>query len=336
MQKQTGPHNNPKKPVTRRTDNPVLAQAWEANTRIIANEFQSVHFQGIHAAYGAHIEIESRADHQKSSAFYQRYLPWRRNLAKVCIEGFRRYFKMALAHPAIIKELPGRWANNQIQPFIRSSMEAIADWMILACDGQNRYIRNIGQMELMENQTVSMPIPVTMPEFPPLKDWRAPAWLFVISQELTGIGPLKDSSVPQNNLNERLGAAHTRLILKGARRVFLGELRIGASRAMDDEIANHAIKYVPSFDSMISKKRTHRVGNKNKDKLWQTIRNILEKKPDLKGLEFCAELDKRHAQPLPAWIKSGEWKDCTFKSAWRKPGLKRKIRRVRQEALKNK
>jgi hypothetical protein len=52
-------------------------------------------------------------------------------------------------------------------------------------------------------------------------------------------------------------------------------------------------------------------------------------------MEFCAELDKRHAQPLLDWMKSGEWREgLTWKEAWAQQKLRSRIRRVRQEAQK--
>jgi hypothetical protein len=65
------------------------------------------------------------------------------------------------------------------------------------------------------------------------------------------------------------------------------------------------------------------------------MRKVLRANPELQGMEFCAELDRRHAQPLLDWIQSKEWREgLTWKEAWDKPLLKPKIRRVRQEAQK--
>jgi hypothetical protein len=65
------------------------------------------------------------------------------------------------------------------------------------------------------------------------------------------------------------------------------------------------------------------------------IQKILSTKPSPEGMAFCAELDRRHARPLWDWMKSGEWRDgLTWKEAWNQPQLRRKIRRVRQEAMK--
>ena len=78
-----------------------------------------------------------------------------------------------------------------------------------------------------------------------------------------------------------------------------------------------------------------RKGWKNKLKLYNAIQKTLRRDPSLKGIEFCAELDKRHAPPLYDWFKSEEWRGgLTWKEAWLDPALRRKIRRVRQDAQK--
>jgi len=78
-----------------------------------------------------------------------------------------------------------------------------------------------------------------------------------------------------------------------------------------------------------------RAGWEKRLKLYSVIRAILIADPRLQGRKFCAELDKRHAQPLFDWVKSGEWRSgLTWKEAWGDPNLRRKIRRVRQEAQK--
>jgi hypothetical protein len=85
--------------------------------------------------------------------------------------------------------------------------------------------------------------------------------------------------------------------------------------------------------------RTRRInkrkGWEQKLKLYRAVRNALNRNPSPQGIDFCAELDKRHAPPLYDWVKSGEWQEgLTWKEAWREPHLRRKIRRVRQEAQK--
>jgi hypothetical protein len=79
-----------------------------------------------------------------------------------------------------------------------------------------------------------------------------------------------------------------------------------------------------------------RKGWQQRLKLYSTIQKVLSKKPSLTGAKFCAELDNRHALPLVDWETSGEWRNgLTWKEAWSNPTLRRRIRRVRQEAMKD-
>jgi predicted DNA-binding protein (UPF0251 family) len=90
-------------------------------------------------------------------------------------------------------------------------------------------------MEFAEGQTSSLSIPLTVEPYPPPKSWRAPAWLFAISLAYVGVGLLKEKHVPATDSEEKLGAAHTRLLLKGARRVFLWELVGTIERVRNEE-----------------------------------------------------------------------------------------------------
>jgi hypothetical protein len=84
------------------------------------------------------------------------------------------------------------------------------------------------------------------------------------------------------------------------------------------------------------KQPNKRNGWQQKLKLYSSIQKVLGADPGIEGMEFCAELDKRHAPPLYDWEKRREWPEgFTWKEAWNKPGLRKKIRRVRQEAMKS-
>jgi hypothetical protein len=79
-----------------------------------------------------------------------------------------------------------------------------------------------------------------------------------------------------------------------------------------------------------------REGWEQREKLYRAIREVLTRNPSLQGMKFCAELDKRHAPPLYDWMKLGQWREgLTWKEAWNDSDLRRKIRRVRQEAMKS-
>lgn len=133
---------------------------------------------------------------------------------------------------------------------------------------------------------------------------------------------------------EKLGKAHTRLLLKGARRVFLWDLGAAIETVQNEETAAAGAIRVETVN------RQKRVPNKRRgwqqrQKLYSSIQKVLNEKPSVHGMDFCAELDRRHAPPLLDWLKNGEWQEgLTWKEAWCKPDLRRKIRRVRQEAQK--
>jgi hypothetical protein len=257
-------------------------------------------------------------------------------LVSLLASTYRRCINLALAHPRETGNYPDQWAWNAIQPTIITSIEWIRDWYILACDGENKYVRYMGSTDFVPGgQTVSLSIPTTVPPFPPSKSWRAPAWLFQVSLAYVGVGPLKTKNLPANNSEERLGMAHTRLLVKGARRVFLWGLREAIETVRNEEIA--AAGAIPSV-SVNEQRRgpNKRKGWEQKQKLYSAIQKVLSANRYLQGMDFCAELDKRHAPPLYDWTKCGDWPEgLTWKEAWNNPALRQKIRRVRQEAMKN-
>jgi hypothetical protein len=85
-----------------------------------------------------------------------------------------------------------------------------------------------------------------------------------------------------------------------------------------------------------TRRTINREGWEQRLKLYGAIRSVLKRDPSLQGIEFCAQLDTRHAPPLYDWLKAGQWREgLTWKEAWGDPRLRRKIRRVRQEAMKS-
>ncbi len=108
---------------------------------------------------------------------------------------------------------------------------------MLACDGENQWVRPIGTIEFVPGHTISLPVPTTAPPFPPPKSWRAPAWLFGISLELVGVGWLKEKHVPERDSEEKLSVAHSRLLIKGARRVVLRLLGAAIETVRNEETA---------------------------------------------------------------------------------------------------
>jgi RNA polymerase sigma factor (sigma-70 family) len=226
-----------------------LTPALEAIGNLLIPELNAIVSGGWCAALSAHTEIEIRPISQRIGPFYRYYLPLLKNLVSLLAGSYRRYFKLALAHPRQIGPNPHQWASDQLQLVVRASLGWIRDWYILACDGENQYVRREATIEYVPGATVSIPIPLTSPPFPPPESWRAPAWLFQVSIAHVGVGPLKTKNVPANDSEERLGAAHTRLLLKGARRVFLRELGTALAVVRNEEIAAAGAIPAPTIDA---------------------------------------------------------------------------------------
>jgi hypothetical protein len=313
-----------------------LPAALEAVRNLTIQELNGVFISGQTAAMSAHAEILHTPINQRTGPFYRHLVPLRQNLVSVLAGCYRRYFKMSLAHPRQTGRDPNNWACAQLQPALGATLEWIRDWYILACDGENQYVQNIGPIPFVPGQRASIPIPLTAPPFPPPESWRAPAWLFEISP-LVGVGPLKSKHVPATDSEEKLGEAHTRLLLKGGQRVFLWELGAAIERVRNEEMA--AAGAIPAEPAEIVSGQTRRPikrkGWEQRLKLYSAIQRTLSAHPGLQGMEFCAELDRRHALPLYDWTKRGEWREgLTWREAWGNPRLRNKIRRVRQEAMK--
>src|SRR5205807_1428706 len=122
----------------------------------------------------------------------------------------------------------------------------------------------------------------------------------------------------------------------GARRVFLWQLGAVIDTVRDQETA--AAGAIRAEAVSTRERRTiKRKGWEQRLKLYEVIQTILSANPSLEGMKFCAELDKRHAVPLLDWVEAKKWKPgLTWKEAWGNEDLRRKIRRVRQEAQRAK
>lgn len=210
--------------------------AVEATGNLLLRELSEFLSSGWSAALSAHAEIEVRPINQRTGPFYSHFLPLLKDLIVLLAGSYRRYFKLALAHPHQTGGDPHIWVSVQLQPALAASLEWIRDWYILACDGENQYVRHTAKIDYVPGQTVSVPIPLALTPFPPSESWRAPAWLFQVGPPV-GIMLLKTKNVPPRDSAERLGAAHTRLLLKGARRVFLGQLIAEIETVRNEEIA---------------------------------------------------------------------------------------------------
>jgi hypothetical protein len=132
--------------------------------------------------------------------------------------------------------LIGLTVHSKIED-VAVAQKSVADWYILACSGENRLIQPIVSVCVDPGTTATLTIPIGAPSLPPERSWRAPAWLFSVFPPLTGIGRMKQNHVPATDSEEELSAAHSRFILKGARRVFLWELAAAIETIRDEETA---------------------------------------------------------------------------------------------------
>ena len=311
-----------------------LTLAVEATQRIFRQRFLEFQQQNTVQALAVHSEIEVLAIGSRNARFYSHFMPLLMNSAQIVAEAYRRYFKLALANSQECSPGPDEWACNQLQESIGVTFDWLSNWWVLACDGENQHVRLSVSVPIVPGQKVSVSIPTNLPPDPqPDTLWCAPCWTFVVYPP--GITLLRQEHVPDTTSNEKLSPAHTRLILKAMRRMFLMMLGQDMDRARSEEII--AAGTIPAHTTLaVKRKPNKRAGWEERLKLYEVIRKILDANLDLQGIAFCAELDKRHAQPLRDWVTRNEWRDgLTWKEAWRIPGLKRKIRRVRQEALKN-
>jgi hypothetical protein len=311
-----------------------FTQALEAIDNMMGQELREFFSGTVMTGLGVHSEIERGSVSQKSVAFYSHYHPLRKSLVLLLAGDYRRYFKLALARPDQVGRDPHKWVLDQLQPVIRLALEWIRDWYMLACDGENQQVKRSETMDFVPGQVVSSSIPLTVSPIPSPEPWGAPCWVFQLLPPLTGVGLLKPDHVPANESEEKLGEAHTLLLLKGARRVFLGEFAVAIKRVRNEETA--AAGSIPSeLVRTQVREPNKRKGWEQRIKLYDAIQKVLSESPMLQGIEFCAALDMRHASPLHDWVKCGDWLDgYTWKEAWGNSGLRKKIRRVRQEAQK--
>ena len=158
-----------------------------------------------------HSEIERMAIPQKTGTFFRYFLPLRKEMVALLADTYRKYFKLALAYRSRIGDDPDSWAQGQLWPAVVATVEWMRDWYVLACDGENRWVRHEASLPFVPGGTGSAQILNTVDPCPPPKCWRAPAWLFQVSP-LLGVGPLKTKHV-QHGLR---GKAVLRRIISAA------------------------------------------------------------------------------------------------------------------------
>jgi hypothetical protein len=203
------------------TPDDKFTSALEAISNLLLPELEEILRGGWSAALAANSEIKIRPITQRTGPFHRHYLPLLKELASLLAGSYRRYFKLALAHPQQSGTDPHEWALHQLEAAVGVTLEWIPNWYMLACDGSNQYMQPVGSVPFQPGRTVSIPISLNLPEIVSPESWRAPAWLFAVGP-VVGIGPLKDKNVPARDSEEKLSAAHTRLLLKGARRFSYG------------------------------------------------------------------------------------------------------------------
>src|ERR1700687_3222519 len=130
-----------------------LTPAQEAIDNLLLQELKDIFSGGERSAMSAHDEIELRPVIQRTGPFYLHFLPWRRDLVSLLAGSYRRYFKLALAHPHQTGSDSHKWASDQLEPAVSEVLEWIRDWYMLACDGANQYVQPVGRVEVVPGRT---------------------------------------------------------------------------------------------------------------------------------------------------------------------------------------
>jgi len=237
--------------------------ALEAVRCLFENGFTTLDSVAGQAALMAHTEIEHVDLSRRKAAFFRHFVPLRQQMVVLLADTYRKYFKLALAHAGTIENYSDLWAWNQLEPAVSAALQWMREWYVLACDGENQSVRRLGSADFAPGETVSLSIPRNVPPLP--KDWRAPAWLFGVSLALFGVGRLKEKNIPTSDSERRLGLAHTRLLIKGARRLFLWELGASIQKVQNEETAAAgAIPRYPPYPEAEPPNQRNRSNHKQK------------------------------------------------------------------------
>jgi hypothetical protein len=133
-----------------------LTAALEAIDNLTRQELNGIFLRGQMTALNAHNEIRITPLSQKTGPFYRYLLPLRELLSSRLGNSYRMYFKLALAHPHQAGHNADKWARACLRPAIEATSEWLRDWYILACDGENQSVRNVGSTEFVPGKTVSL------------------------------------------------------------------------------------------------------------------------------------------------------------------------------------
>lgn len=306
-----------------------ITAAVKAINNLASQELDALFHSGQIDAMLADDEIRLVPIRQKCGVFYRHLVPIRNNLILLLANSYRQYFRVALAHPREVGASPKQWAWNHLRSAIGLTMEWIRDWYVLACDGENQSVRHAGQIPYAPGQTVSIPISLTVPPLPP-ESWRAPSWLFEVAPTLGFIRPLKAKHAPAIDTEEKLGAAHTRLLLKLARRVFLWALQTAIETVRNEEIA--AAGAIPRQAIGGEKLEANKRKPKRKRDRQRMIRdNLIAELDEIAETpgEFLRLMDERNVKPQPTW---NEWPGSWVK-AYLNPRLRDLIHKDKSRAL---
>jgi hypothetical protein len=165
----------------------------------------------------------------------------------------------------------------------------------------------------------------------------APAWVQEMLQLVGQLPAHISTSLPESLRAGRLNPDYVEqmLELQSAKNALsdVEQIQMLFEQVLDEQLRRLKSRW--STGAAQVRRPNKRKGWQQRLKLYDVIRKILRDKPSLQGIEFCAALDSHHAKPLFDWANSGQWREgLTWKEAWRSADLRRKIRRVRQEALK--
>jgi len=115
-----------------------FTSALEAISNLLFSELDQIIRGGWSAALAANSEINIRPISQRSGPFHSHLIPLLKDLSSLLASAYRRYFKLALAHPQQSGPDPHDWALHQLNGAVGVTLDWIHNWYILACDGSNR------------------------------------------------------------------------------------------------------------------------------------------------------------------------------------------------------
>ncbi len=117
------------------TPDDKFTSAHEAIGNLLMPELEATLSSGWTAALSANSEIKTRPISQRPGPFHSHLLPLLKHLASLLASGYKRYFKLALAHPQQSGPDPHGWSLLQLETAVGLTLAWIRNWYVLACDG---------------------------------------------------------------------------------------------------------------------------------------------------------------------------------------------------------